>query len=89
MSACGSRRDTIRPVPWNDAVLRTDTSRVGVVMRELPYREFDYPGARCLACRPLAAANNTALKAHVATLGGVEELHALRSEVVALLTPSK
>ena len=85
VTGCAGRRESMQPVAWNPQAVRADTSRVGVAMRELPDREANYPGARCLACRPLASANNRALTLHAATLDGREELQELRADVVALL----
>jgi hypothetical protein len=85
LAGCAGRREALQPVAWSPDGMRADRSRIGVVMRSLPERETSFPGARCLMCRPLAAASNAALTAHVATLGGTEELAELRSEVVALL----
>jgi hypothetical protein len=85
LGACAGRREPVQPVAWNEQAVRGDASRVGVAIRELPDREANYPGARCLACRPLASANNRALTLHAATLDGRAELEELRTETVALL----
>ncbi len=86
LAACAGRRNAaFEPVAWNVQSVRADATRIGVAMRELPDREANYPGARCLACRPLAAASNSALTAHAAKLDGRDELHELRADLVALL----